>query len=116
MAKLNPGHYKLEVHYRSPVAINIPADLDWQTAILQVIVMWFEFALAVSDAIKFTPTTINAYNNWGPIRDIETILQIPSTRTVLSAYQFSIELSSHYHEYVYFTRFGWFTTIHHKFT
>ena len=94
MANLNPGHYKFEVHYQSPVAINMPASKDWQTAILQV--MWFEDAFAVSDGIKCypTPTTTNAYNNWGPIRDVETILQLPNTRTVLSAYQFSTEMVS----------------------
>ena len=72
MAKLNPGRYTFEVHYKSPAAISIPAVWDWQTAILQV--MWFEDALAVSDGIKCypTPTTTNSYNNWGPIRDVET--------------------------------------------
>ena len=97
MANLNPGRYIFEVHYKSPVAINMPASADWQTAILQV--MWFEDAFAVSDGIKCypTPTATNAYNNWGPIRDVETILQLPSTRTVLSAYQFSTEMASRSH-------------------
>ena len=97
MANLNPGHYTFEVHYKSPVAINMPASDDWQAAILQV--MWFEDAFAVSDGIKCypTPTTTNAYNNWGPIRDIENILQLPGDRTVLSAYQFSTELASPSH-------------------
>ena len=36
MANLNPGYYTFEVHYKSPVAINMPASWDWQTAILQV--------------------------------------------------------------------------------
>ena len=69
------------------------AGLDWQTAILQV--MWFEDAFALSDGIKChpTPTTTNAYNNWGPIRDVEGILQLPGDRTVLSAYQFSTEMA-----------------------
>ena len=97
MANLNPGHYIFEVHYKSPAAINMAASQDWQTAILQV--MWFEDAFAVSDDIKCypTPTATNAYNNWGPIRDVETILQLPSTRTVLSAYQFSTEMASRSH-------------------
>ena len=97
MANLNPGHYKFEVFYKSPVAINMPASKDWQTAILQV--MWFENAFAVSDGIKCypTPTTTNAYNNWGPIRDVETILHLPSARAVLSAYQFSTEMASPSH-------------------
>ena len=94
MANLNPGYYTFEVHYKSPVAINMPASHDWQTAILQV--MWFEDAFAVSDGIKCypTPTTTNTYNIWGPIRDVETILQLPNDRAVLSAYQFSTELTS----------------------
>ena len=97
MANLNPGHYKFEVHYKSPVAINMPASLDWQTALLQV--MWFKDAFAVSDGIKCYPTqtTINSYNNWGPIRDVEGILQLISTRAVLSAYQFSTEMTSPHH-------------------
>ena len=95
MANLNPGYYRFEVQYKSPVAINMPANLDWQTATLQV--MWFEDAHAVSDGIKCypTPTTTNTYNNWGPIKDIEAILQLPNTRAVLSAYQFSTEMASH---------------------
>ena len=93
MANLNPGYYTFEVHYKSPVAINMPSSSDWQTAVLQV--MWFEDAYAVSDGIKCypTPTTTNAYNNWGPIRDIEAILQLPNDRAVLSAYQFSTEMT-----------------------
>ena len=97
MANLNPGHYKFEVRYKSPVAINMPASADWQTAILQV--MWFENAFAVFDGIKCypTPITTNTYNNWGPIRDVETILYLPSARAVLSAYQFSTEMASPSH-------------------
>ena len=97
MANLNPGHYIFEVHYKSPVAINMAASRDWQTAILQV--MWFENAFAVADGIKCypTPTATNAYNNWGPIRDVEGILQLPGDRTVLSAYQFSTEMVSPSH-------------------
>jgi len=94
MANLNPGYYRFEVHYKSAGTINMPANLDWQTAILQV--MWFEDAHAVSDGIRCypIPTTTNTYNNWGPIRDIEAILHLPSTRAVLSAYQFSTDLDS----------------------
>ena len=97
MANLNPGYYTFEVHYKSPVAINMAAGADWQTAVLQV--MWFEDAFAVSDGIKCypTPTTANAYNNWGPIKDVETILHLPSDRTVLSAYQFSTDMTSSSH-------------------
>ena len=94
MANLNPGYYTFEVHYKSPVAINMPASWDWQTAILQV--MWFEDAHAVSDGIKCypTPTTTNAYNNWGPIRNTEAILHLPNDRALLSAYQLSTDMSS----------------------
>ena len=97
MANLNPGYYTFEVHYKSPVAINMPANWDWQTATLQVI--WFEDAYAVSDGIKCypTPTTTNVYNNWDPIRDTEVVLQLPNTRAVLSAYQFSTEMASPSH-------------------
>ena len=97
MANLNPGYYTFEVHYKSPIAINMPASWDWQTAILQVI--WFEDAHAVSDSIKCypTPTTTNTYNIWGPIRDTEAILKLPSDRVVLSAYQLSTEMTSSSH-------------------
>ena len=97
MANLNPGYYTFEVHYKSPVAINMPSNWDWQTAILQV--MWFEDAHAVSDGIKCypTPTTTNTYNIWGPIRDTEAVLQLPNTRALLSAYQFSTEMTTSSH-------------------
>ena len=42
----------------------------------------------MSDGIK-CPTTTNAYNNWGPIRDIEAILNLSNDSAVLSAYQLS---------------------------
>ena len=97
MANLNPGYYTFEVHYKSPVAINMPASRDWQTAVLQV--MWFEDAYAVSDGIKCypTPTTTNTYNIWGPIRDVEAILHLPNDRAAISAYQFSTEMTTPYH-------------------
>ena len=97
MANLNPGYYTFEVHYKSPVAINMAASADWQTAVLQV--MWFEDAYAVSDGIKCypTPTATNTYNVWGPIRDVEAILQLPNDRPVLSAYQFSTEMATPSH-------------------
>ena len=97
MANLNPGYYTFEVHYKSPVAINMPASADWQTAVLQI--MWFEDAYAVSDGIKCypTPTTANAYNNWGPIRDVEAILHLQKDRAVLSAYQLSTDMAHPHH-------------------
>ena len=89
MDNLEPGNYTFQVQYKSPVAIIMGADWDWQTAILQV--MWFEDAYAESDYIKCLATT-NAYNNWGPIKDLEVILSLPGNRAVLSAYQLSVEL------------------------
>ena len=97
MANLNAGHYTFEIHYKSPVAINVPANWDWQTAVLQV--MWFEDARAVSDGIKCYPTSTatNNYNNWGPINDLQLTLQLPNDRVILSAYQLSTEMSSPSH-------------------
>ena len=97
MANLNPGYYTFEVHYKSPVVINMPASWDWQTAVLQV--MWFEGAYAVSDGIKCypMPTAANRYNNWGPIRDVEAILHLPNDRAILSAYQFYTDMTSSSH-------------------
>ena len=94
MANLNPGLYTFEVHYKSPVAINMLSSYDWQTAILQV--MWFEDAHAVSDGINCypTPSTTNTYNNWDSITDVEAVLQLPNDRAVLSAYQLSADMIS----------------------
>ena len=97
MANLNTGHYTFKIHYKSPVAFNVPANYDWQTAVLQV--MWFEDAHVVSDGIKCYPTSTatNNYNNWGPINDLQVILQLPNNRAILSAYQLSTEMSSPSH-------------------
>ena len=96
MANLNPGYYTIEIHYKSPVAINMPAEWDWQTAILQVV--WAEDAYATSDSIKCDScAATDAYNNWGPIRRTEAVLNLPSDRAILSAYQFSAEMSSPSH-------------------
>ena len=94
MANLNPGYYTIEIHYKSPVAINMLAYWDWQTAILQVI--WVEDSSVASDNIKCFPslTTTNTYNWWGPIRDTEAVLYLPSDRVILSAYQFSVEMTA----------------------
>ena len=95
MTNLNPGHYRFEVHYKSPVAINMSTSYsaDWQTAILQI--MWFEDAYVVSDGIEcHSIPAINTYNIWGSLNGIETILSLPSNRAVLSAYQFSTEVNS----------------------
>ena len=80
------------------VFINITEKADdWQTAVLQV--MWFENACVVSDGIKCYPTSTatNNYNNWGPINDLQVILQLPNNRAILSAYQLSTEMSSPSH-------------------
>ena len=94
MANLNAGLYNFEIHYKSPVAMNVQGNWDWQTAVLQV--MWFEDARVVSDGIKCYPTSTatNNYNNWGPINDLQVILQLPNNRAILSAYQLSTEMSS----------------------
>jgi len=94
VGNLNPGYYSFEVHYKSSTTISISASSDWQTAVINV--MWFEDSYAVSDNIKCypSPTTLNTYNNLGPINDVEAILQQPSSRVVLAAYQMSVEPSS----------------------
>ena len=97
MANLNAGYYTFEIHYKSPAAINVGANADWQTAVLQV--MWFEDARVVSDGIKCYPTSTatNNYNNWGPINDLQVTLQLPNDRAILSAYQLSTQISSPSH-------------------
>ena len=97
MANLNPGHYTFEIYYKSAASSNVGANWDWQTAVLQV--MWFEDARVVSDGIKCYPTSTatNNYNNWGPINDLQVILQLPNNRAILSAYQLSTEMSSPNH-------------------
>ena len=97
MANLNAGYYTFEIHYKSPVAINVRANDDWQTVVLQV--MWFEDSRVASDGIKCYPTPIatNNYNNWGPINDLQVTLQLPNDRAILSAYQLSTQMSSPSH-------------------
>ena len=91
MGNLNPGYHTFEVHYNSSSSISMSASWDYQTAAINV--MWFENSYAVSDNVKCypSPTTLNTYNNLGPINDFETILQLPSSRVVLAAYQMSVE-------------------------
>ena len=97
MVNLNAGKYTVEIHYKSSVVINLPANHDFQTIVLQV--MWFEDARAISDGIKCYPTSTatNNYNNWGPINDLQLTLQLPNDRAILSAYQLSTEMSSSSH-------------------
>ena len=61
--------------------------------------MWFEDARVVSDGIKCYPTSTatNNCNNWGPINDLQVILQLPNNRAILSAYQLSTEMFSSSH-------------------
>ena len=94
MVNFKPGCYEIRIVYKSPVPIKMSANLDWQTAILQVV--WAEDANSVSDSIKCSPTTTatNAYNNWGPLKGVEATLYLPSNRPMLSAYQFSAEMPS----------------------
>ena len=97
MANLNAGLYTFEIHYKSPVNITVGATWDWQGAVLQV--MWFKDARAVSHGIHCYPvsTPTNNYNNWGPITDLQVILQLPNDRAILAAYQLSTEMSSPSH-------------------
>ena len=94
MGNLNPGCYTFEVHYNTSSSILLPVSWGYQTAVINV--MWFEDSYAVSDNIKCypSPTTLNTYDNLGPINDVETILQLSSSRVVLVAYQMSVESSS----------------------
>ena len=96
MDNLSPGQYKFEVQYKSPEAIVMPAHWDWQTAVLQVI--WAEGAHALSDGINCSSTTSTdaRYTNvWGPFRDLEIDIQMPSQSVaLLAAYQFSVEKPS----------------------
>ena len=74
MAKLNPGHYRFEVHYKSTVAINMPASADWRTTVATTSdvrsLKMLMLCLMVSNVTLYQPTTTNTYNNWGPIRDV----------------------------------------------
>ena len=36
---------------------------------------------------------LNRYNNWGPIRNTEAVIRLTNKRVILSAYQFSVEMS-----------------------
>ena len=96
MASLNPGKYTVEVHYKSPVDINMGVTY-WQAAVLQA--FWTENTRAISDGIKCypTPTVTNNYNSWGPLQDLKLILHLPTAGIVLSAYQFSTEMASPSH-------------------
>lgn len=95
MDNLDPGYYTMEVHYNSPVSISVPSNLDYQTAILQV--MWFEGADAISDGIKCstpnpsysTSYQLNAYGILSPLKDLEVTVKFSGNRVVLAAYQMS---------------------------
>ena len=97
MVELNAGEYEFEILYKSPRAILVQGSWSWQTAVLQVI--WAEDSRVVSDGIKCYPTPVstNSYNAWGPIRDLEAVLHLPTERAVLSAYQLSTKTSTPTH-------------------
>jgi len=96
MENLNPGQYSIEIHYKSPVDIVMGVS-DWQAAVLHV--FWAEDSRAVSSGIKCYPesTSVNTYNYWGILSNLETVLHLPSTRVVLAAYQFSSEMTNPSH-------------------
>ena len=73
------------------------ATWDFQSAVLQV--MRFKDACSVSDGINCYPvsTPTNNYNNWGPIGDLEVILQLPNDRALLATYWLSTVMSSPSH-------------------
>jgi len=89
MSTLYPGYHIFKVYYKSSATIRMKANWDWQTAILQVI--WADDAKVVSEGIK-CPASYNAYNNWGPLKDLSTVIHTPDERVVLSAYQFSADM------------------------
>ena len=57
--------------------------------------MWFENDYTVSDGINcyLTPTALNTYNNYGPIQNLETKLQMTANHVVMATYQLSLEHS-----------------------
>jgi len=90
MGHLGPGEYTFRVLHAGS-AVYVPKGVQWQTAKLQV--MWFELDTTdvLSDNVKCypTPITSNNYDNWGPVTNLGIIIQLPSNRALLSAYQFS---------------------------
>ena len=49
-----------------------------------------------SDGMNCYPesTPTNNYNNWGPTRNHDFILQLPNDRAILTTYKLSTEMSS----------------------
>ena len=96
MGHLGPGEYTFKVLYAGGSAVYVPKGAQWQTAKLQV--TWFELDTTdvLTDNIKCypTPITANNYDNWGPVTDLGVVIQLPSDRALLSAYQFSTYYSS----------------------
>ena len=90
MGHLGPGEYTFKVLYAGST-VYVPKGLDWQTAKLEV--TWFELTTTdvLADNIKCYPTPIksNNYDNWGPVTNLGVVMQLPSDRAILSAYQFS---------------------------
>ena len=94
MDNLKPDYYTFEVYYKSSSSISVPADLDYQTAILQV--MWFTNAPTASDGIKCYPTpyTLNRYHVFSPLKGLKATLPPYNERVVLAAYQLAVYSSS----------------------
>ena len=90
MGHLGPGEYTFRVLHAGS-AIYVPKGEQWQTAKLQI--TWFELDTTdvLTDNVKCypNPITSNNYDNWGPVTDLGVIIQLPSNRVLLSAYQFS---------------------------
>ena len=85
MANLNARRYNIEIHYKSP------GDIERYGPVLHV--MWFEDARVVSDGIKCYPTSTatNNYNNWGPINDLQVILQLPTIEPYYQLFSFLLK-------------------------
>ena len=94
MDNLKPSYYIFEVYYKSSSSISVPADLDYQTAILQV--MWFTNAPTISDGIKCYPTpyTLNRYDVLSPLKGLKATLPPYNETVVLAAYQLAVYSSS----------------------
>ena len=103
MARLAPGYYTVEVWYKSPISISVSSNLDYQSAILEL--MWFDSSGLVSSGVKCypEPTVINSYNILSPIRNLEAYIR--TSGVTFAAYQLSIHSA--------YSNGRWFTTRMH---
>ena len=92
MADLDPGYYRFEVHYRSPITIITHASSDYQTAVINI--MWFHDGSAVAGGIPCYSNrpSLRTYNVLLPIRDLEISI-FANSRAVIAAYQLSVSQS-----------------------